>query len=205
MSDQSLLPELSAIPEAAWAEARRCFPTIQALANSPRRTEAQVRAAALELGYSRTQVYERLARFIADPRLTSLLPRKRGPTPGGSRLSGEINQLIDEMIESFYLTRQRPRLVDLMMEIRRRCRTAGIKTPSRKAVTARVHAKPRRELVAKRHGQKAARDQFAPAIGALEAAWPLALVQIDHTLVDVIVVDSVTRAPDSAAVADSGD
>jgi len=29
----------------------------------------------------------------------------------------------------------------------------------------------------------------------LEASWPLSLVQIDHTLVDVIVVDSVTRAP----------
>ncbi len=67
--------------------------------------------------------------------------------------------------------------------------------PSRKAVTARVKAKPRRETVARRHGHKAARDQYAPAIGTLEADWPLALVQIDHTLVDVIVVDSLTRAP----------
>jgi putative transposase len=29
----------------------------------------------------------------------------------------------------------------------------------------------------------------------LTARWPLALVQIDHTLVDVIAVDSVTRRP----------
>jgi hypothetical protein len=49
-----------------------------------------------------------------------------------------------------------------------------------------------REIVSRRYGPKAARDQYAPAIGALEATW---LVQIDHTLVDVIVVDSVTRAP----------
>ena len=114
---------------------------------------------------------------------------------GGSRLPAEINQLIDETIESLYLTRQRPRLIDLVTEIRRRCRSAGLKPPSRKAVTARVHAKPRREVVARRHGQKAARDQYAPAIGLLEATWPLSLVQIDHTLVDVIVVDSVTRVP----------
>jgi hypothetical protein len=106
-------------PEAAWAEARRCFPVIQRLANTPRRTEAQVPAAAAELGYSRTQVYERLGRFIADPRLTSLLPRRRGPIPGGSRLSGELNQLIDEAIESLYLTRQRPRLFDLVTRRRR--------------------------------------------------------------------------------------
>ena len=32
-------------------------------------------------------------------------------------------------------------------------------------------------------------------VGSLEATWPLALSQIDHTLVDVFVVDSVTRMP----------
>jgi putative transposase len=31
--------------------------------------------------------------------------------------------------------------------------------------------------------------------GSLKADWPLSLIQIDHTLVDVIVVDSETRAP----------
>jgi len=49
--------------------------------------------------------------------------------------------------------------------------------------------------MARREGRKAARDRFAPAVGSLEAAWPLSLVQIDHTLVDVIVVDSTKRAP----------
>ena len=63
------------------------------------------------------------------------------------------------------------------------------------AITARVQSKPEYEVTARREGYKAARDRFAPATGSLEADWPLALVQIDHTLVDVIVVDSVTRAP----------
>ena len=55
--------------------------------------------------------------------------------------------------------------------------------------------KPRREILARREGRKASRDRFAPAIGSLEATWPLSLVQIDHTVVDVIVVDSATRKP----------
>ena len=54
---------------------------------------------------------------------------------------------------------------------------------------------PRRAIVSRRCGPKAARDQYAPAIGALEATWPLSLVQIDHTLVDVIVVDRASRQP----------
>ena len=32
-------------------------------------------------------------------------------------------------------------------------------------------------------------------MGSLEPKWPLSLVQIDHTVVDVIVVDTMTRAP----------
>lgn len=188
-------PELSAIPESAWAEARRYFPVFHRLANTPKRNRSQIVAAAAELGCSRSLVYKLLRRFIADPRLTSLLSHQRGPTRGGSRLPSEIHLLIDEMIESVYLTRQRPRLIDLVTEVRLRCRAMGLKPPSRKAVTVRVHAKPRRDIVARRQGAKAARDRYAPAIGALEATWPLALVQIDHTLVDVIIVDSVTRAP----------
>jgi len=58
-----------------------------------------------------------------------------------------------------------------------------------------VRGKPRREIVARREGRKASRDRFAPAIGSLEATWPLSLIQIDHTLVDVIVVDTATRKP----------
>jgi len=195
MSDVVGPPELSSVTEEAWAEARRCFPVIQRLAKTPNRTLAHVLAAAAELGISYTRVYARLARFLADPRLTSLLPHKRGPARGGSRLSNETDQLIDEAIETVYLTRQRPRLNDLVTDIRRRARASGLMPPSRKAVSARLNAKPRREVLARRQGQKAARDRYAPAIGSLEAQWPLALVQIDHTPVDVIIVDSVTRAP----------
>lgn len=132
MTDIPTPPELSAIPESAWAEARRYFPVFHRLANTPKRNRSQVIAAAAELGCSRSLVYKLLRRFIADPRLTSLLSHQRGPTRGGSRLSSEIHRLIDEMIESVYLTPQRPRLTDLVTEVRQRCRAMGLKAPSRK-------------------------------------------------------------------------
>jgi putative transposase len=99
------------------------------------------------------------------------------------------------VIETVYLTRQRPKIMDLVTEVRRKCHALGLTPPGRKAITARLRAKPRQEVTARREGRKAARDRFGPAIGSLEAAWPLSLVQIDHTLVDVIVVDSDTRRP----------
>jgi putative transposase len=195
MNDPRVASELSEVSTAQWDEARRSLPVIQRLVQTTRRTRLDIAAAAAELGCSRAQIYVLLSRYLTDPRLTSLLPRRRGPERGGSRLMSEVDALIDEAIEAEYLTQQRPRIADLVIEVRRRCHALGLEAPGRKAIRARVRWKAPREIVKRREGRKAARDRFAPAIGSLEAPWPLSLVQIDHTLVDVIVVDSVTRAP----------
>src|SRR4051794_37906651 len=100
MKEPTASLELSDVPESQWAEARRCFPVIHRLSKTPRRTRVQVIAAAAELGYSPSQVYVLLNRFFADPRLTALIPRRRGPARGSSRLSINIDHLVDEVIES---------------------------------------------------------------------------------------------------------
>lgn len=188
-------PDLSIVDSAAWDEARRRMPVIRRLAEKPERTRADVLAAAAELGYGATHVYSLLRKYLVDGKLTSLLSHRRGPERGISLLDEQVDDLIREVVDGMYLTRQQPRIADVVDEVRRRCVAHGLTVPSRKAITARVKMRPARDIVAKRHGRKAARDRFAPAIGSLEAPWPLSLVQIDHTLVDVIVVDSETREP----------
>ena len=195
MSANIVAPEISSITAEQWEEARRRLKIIQPLASMPLRKRAHVVAAASELGLAAAQLYRLLVRYRADPRLTALVPQPCGGVRGRSRIPSEIEALIEEMIEGVYLTRQRPKIMDLVTEIRRRCHLLGLTPPSRKAITARVRRRPRNEIVGRREGRKAARDRFAPATGSLEAHWPLALVQIDHTLVDVIVVDSLSRAP----------
>jgi putative transposase len=87
-----------------------------------------VLAAAAELGCCLAHVYVLMRRYRADPRLTSLLPRRRGPLRGNSRLPREMDALIDEVIETLYLTRQKPKISDLVMEVRRRCHALGAGT-----------------------------------------------------------------------------
>lgn len=188
-------PDISMVDVASWDEARRCLPVIRRLAENSARKRRDVLAAAAELGCGPTHVYALLRRYLADARLTSLLPHRTGPERGISLLDQEVDTLIQQVIDEIYLTRQRPRIVHLVDEVRRRCRIAGLRAPSRKAITARLKTRPAREIVTKREGRKAARDRYAPVVGSLEAHWPLSLIQIDHTLVDVIVVDSVTRKP----------
>ena len=195
MSDASTAPELLSVEPPQWDRALRYLSVVRRLSESSTRTRSEVAAAAAQLGCGVVHLYALLGRYQADPRLTSLLPHRRGPRPGGSLLSAEVDAVIDDAIQAIYLTRQQPRISDLLKEIRRRCHGLQLKPPGRWAVTARLLAKPQSEVIARRLGRKAARDRFSPVMGSLEPKWPLSLVQIDHTLVDVIVVDSVTRVP----------
>jgi putative transposase len=187
--------ELTIVDVARWDEARRRLPIVRRLAEDPKRSRADARAAADELGIGVSHFYVLLKRYLSDPRLTSLVPKPSGGVRGRSRLSTGLESLIDEAIETFYLTSQRPSVTALLLETRRRCNEVGAIPPSRKAITVRLRAKPGFESLRRREGRKAARDRFAPVTNSLESPQPLALVQMDHTLVDVIVVDSETRAP----------
>ncbi len=195
MSAAAGTPDLSGLPAARWLEARRRHAAIRALAETPERTRADAEATAAVLGIDISFVYKLLARYEADPRVTSMLPRRRGRRDGDLVLAAEVDEVIQAAIDELLLTRQRLRVSDLVTEIRRRCWTLGLPRPSRKTVQKRIDQRAPREVLARREGRKAARDRFAPATGSLDAPWPLSLIQIDHTLVDVMAVDSVTRQP----------
>ncbi|MDA9397979.1 Mu transposase C-terminal domain-containing protein [Bradyrhizobium sp. CCBAU 45389] len=195
MTEATTTPDLTDVPAKEWQKARRRLAVIRDLAELTDRTRADAEAAAAELDMSLSQLYRLLGRYEADPRLTSLLPDRHGPRAGAIRLPPEVDEVINTTIDDYYLSRQRPRVSDLLVEVRRRCRALGYYAPGRKAVRLRLAQRPVAKMTARRHGRKAAHDQFGAAAGSLDAPWPLSLVQIDHTLIDVIVVDSVTRAP----------
>lgn len=195
MTRPSPAPDLSEVASEDWEKARRRFEVLKPLAEAEQRSRGMAQAAANELSVSLTLIYRLLARYAADPRLTSLLPERRGRREGQLVLLAEVDEIITSVIDELFLTRQRQRMSDIVLEVRKRCRTLGFPAPSRKAIDLRVRLRPSAEVHRKRYGRKAARDRFAPAIGALNAPWPLSLVQIDHTLIDVIVVDRRTREP----------
>ena len=195
MTDAATAPDLADIPARDWQKARRRLEVIRDLAKLTERTRQDALRAAAELNLSLSQLYKLLARYEADPKLTSLLPDRGGRAPGSRLLTPELDQVINETIDGYYLTRQCPTVSALVMEVRRRCHALGLRAPSRKAISLRLEQRPASAVIARRKGRKAARDRFAPATGSLDAPWPLSLVQIDHTLVDVIVVDSRTREP----------
>lgn len=107
----------------------------------------------------------------------------------------ETEAVIAEALREFYKTRQKPSINRLHKEIRRLCRSRGLRAPSWYAVKTRIAAMDPAELSVAREGPKAARDRFRCVPGQYAAEHAFDVVQIDHTLVDVIVVDRQYRRP----------
>ena len=137
-------------------------------------------------------MYRLLARFKSFREATSLLPGAPGGKNGAKELSADQEKIIDELIDTFYLSRQRPSVAALHRTIALECFQASIEVPSYKAVRSRVKSLDVSDVIRAREGAKGA-NQFRPVKASLTASEPLELVQIDHTLVDVIVVDDLDR------------
>src|SRR5271166_1311585 len=183
-----------AVSDAAWAEAVRRAAVIRPLATAPRLGKAVMAAAARRLGLSTPRVYGLLRIFRNRPVTTTLLPAKSGPAKGARQLSPAVEARIEAAIDAIYLTPERPTLKHLFRQVRQDCVVAGLKPPSIMALRARVTARSLRERFKAREGAEVAGDRFRQVKLGLRTDRPLQVVQIDHTKVDIMLVDDVTRA-----------
>lgn len=188
-------PDKDTIDDAAWSEAVARETVIRRLVSLDRPGRSDFFRACHELGLKRTRLYELIRAYREHPVTSSLLPRPAGARHGSRRLPDETEAVITEALRDFYKTRQKPSINRLHKEIRRLCRSRGVRAPSWHAVKARIGAMDPADLVRAREGSKAARDRFRPVPGEYAAECAFDVVQIDHTLVDVIVVDRQYRRP----------
>jgi putative transposase len=196
-TDATRRPEsdVLSLPEAAWEEARRRREIIAPLAALPRLGHAAVdRAAAL--GLSRRQVYEWVRRCRqGSGLLTDLVVRRSSGGRNQSRLPPALEKVIATALDEYYLARPKPTEAALRREIGRRCRQAGLKPPARNTVRARIDRLDPLAVVGRRDGPKAQRRLQAVAGATPVAEAPLDCVQMDHSLIDLIVVDEAGREP----------
>jgi putative transposase len=101
---------------------------------------------------------------------------------------------IQETIKVFYLKPTRPSVARLVHEIRTRCLALGLPPPNWRTVKARIADLDTRAKARKR-GESALLKSTMAVPGEYRASRPLEIVQIDHTRVDLIVVDEQTREP----------
>jgi putative transposase len=182
--------------ESEWALALRREAVIRPLAERESLTPTTVLEAAQVLNLSRSVTYDLIARYRRRPQTSTLLVGRKGRKENSRFLGAQIESVIQNAIHQFYLTRERPRIVDLIRDIRITCEQKGLKPPNFRSVRRRLESLDPKLVMEKREGGKAARLNFRP-VGASTRGHlqPLEVIQIDHTPVDVIVVDERDRLP----------
>lgn len=174
------------------AQRRACVVRRLLKSSDPKARSKLMTAAIAELNVSRATLYRLLARFRALEVTSALLPARRGRPPGARSLDERREVIIADVIANFYLKPERPRLSDLIERVGLRCHEEGLAAPAWRTVHARVRSIDAELRARKREDRPAlARTQAVP--GELTASYPLDIVQIDHTQVDVIVVDAASR------------
>lgn len=190
--------DLSAISDEYWEKAQAKYEAIRPLVTdsndfSPLITIEQ---RAEQTGISARTLYRWINAYKSIGSIAGLVDRKRGWQEGSSRLTPEQDALIKRVINTFYLNNQRATMEKTYREVFRLCTEENIDKPTKKTIRLRIQQISEKEQLKKRGQKEKARNKFTPTPNQFpNADFPLSVVQIDHTPVDIILVDSKHRKP----------
>lgn len=190
-SDQLSLDD-SEISDEYWRIALERFSLIKPLIE--RSTKVDVEAVAKASGNHFTTVYNWLKSYREQKSILSLVPQKRGWRESKTRLDLQSEVILKKAIEDFYLTAQKPSISKVITLITTQCSKLGINPPHPNTIRNRIKSiSPYKRLRAQGEKDKA-RDKYSPAAMSFPGAdAPLMYVQIDHTPLDIIIVDDEHR------------
>lgn len=142
---------------------------------------------------SQATIYNWLKAYArGDGKASALATRKRANRK--SRLSQSVLKIVNEVIATHFETSQKPMMERSIEEVRRQCREKGKEAPSATTIRAYIKLRDQRKQTLKRQGVAQARSKFDVVLGEFpHAHTPLDVVQMDHSLMDVVLVDDSRR------------
>lgn len=186
--------DLGEFSEEDWKEAQRRFQAIRPLIEDPYRTREKAKALAKAAKIHVATLYQWMNTYLEASHISALIPRPRGRKPGTRKLSDAVEKIVETAIQDMLLSRQRHTPQDVANEVDLRCHRAGVEAPHPNTVRNRIREIPPSLYLRKRGLRDKARSLYQALQGNFPGAdFPLAVVQIDHTEADIIVVDERTR------------
>ncbi|OZA14962.1 MAG: transposase [Rhodobacterales bacterium 17-64-5] len=173
-----------------WSKAVRIARELDRVLDGDLPMRESVSRAATELRLSARQVYNHLARYRGERRVSSLLPRTNRARR--ARISTGVEAIISETLREMWLQPEQPDLAPIVDEIRARCAGQGFKPPAYVTVAKRIPLIFTPEEIARRRlsGGKHL-HRLKPRPGYIRAAHALDVVQIDHTPADIQFVEVI--------------
>ncbi|MFN7655635.1 MAG: Mu transposase C-terminal domain-containing protein [Cyclobacteriaceae bacterium] len=142
----------------------------------------------------KSTIYRWRARYQKTRHLSSLIDREGRGGKGKSKISDEQEKIIQEAISSKYYKKKS--VADTFLEVKIQCTRSGLSVPNLNTVKKRIAQKTEKTAIKFRRSRQIANQQFEGKPGKIpDAKYPFSIVQIDHTRLDIILVDPVYRKP----------
>lgn len=181
--------------ELEWDTAKKRLEIIKPLVGIKRSAEdIQKIASSNKIGQA--TLYRWLRAFESNPTLSALIPqiKKRGPKE--KRLPEATNTIITDIIDQYYLQKQKHSFKRTYMKIKQACVYAKSPVPSENTVRSRIKEIDPMYILKRRENYKTALSKYGDFPGEFKNGnYPLDVYQIDHTPLDIILVDDIRRLP----------
>lgn len=179
-----------------WSSGQRKLEAIKPLLANPLRTKSDADAIAAAAGVHTATLYRWLKTYLESGHVSALVDEKRGRKRGTRLLTPEVELVIESVIEESFLHEQRLTAADIIELVQGRCKQAKLTPPHGNTIRARIDEIPTAVQLRRRGKREEADNRFSPILGSIpDATHPLAIVQVDHTPLDIIVVDDFHRLP----------
>ncbi|MDB5813874.1 MAG: hypothetical protein JWN23_991 [Rhodocyclales bacterium] len=190
---QEVRLDLASIDPDAWEDAVEKYDYVAKLLKHPIEGRRQyANELAVQGGFGTASLYRWVDKFQKNGTITCFM-RARRSDAGKIRTTEDVEAVIYDVIVSEYLTGQKKSPAHAYKELKRRCNNEKLPLISYVTFVQRIERFAPEERARRREERhKASRlEPITGAFGDLNTA--MALIQIDHTRVDLEVVDSVHR------------
>lgn len=192
--DESIRP-VHSLTDNEWKIANSKYDIVKNILNNKLGT-LEIKNIAKKNNVHYSTIYRWINLFNSTESITALAGKKRNGGKNKSRLNNDVDIIINNTIAEIYLTSSKKSITKVIRSIKIKCQELDIKPPHENTIRNRIKNLSEEEVLKARYGSKSARDKFEPIRGSFPGAnFPLAVVQIDHTCVDIILVDELYRKP----------
>jgi len=188
------IPEES-IDKSLYEKAKKRFEIIKPLLQ--KRSKKEIIKRAKECGYSVPTLYNWIKTYIeSNKNILSLMPKfdKRGGK-GKPRIDENRLEIINQIIAERYLSMQKLNIAQITKEINAILYNQGLNTVSYNTIKNIVKQIDERYVYKKREGRKKYLNNLKPSPNEFISSYPLEIIQIDHTPLDIQIVDETYRKP----------
>lgn len=188
---KSISQDLSQIPQKLLDKAKKRLEAIKPIYKTYSRQAIEERSK--ELGVSVQSLYNWINAYRNNEQLSSLVFEGTNGGQGASRLDERVEAIVQEAIKNYYLTPQKPTVSKLHQHIAMQCKQVKLEIPGIATIRRRVKDVNEYNLIRKREGRKAVHKITPIKNEYPDGKYPLEVLMIDHTRVDLIVVDNEHR------------